>query len=95
MTTCTKRVQEPQGSCNIKALQFHWNMSLMAVSTARLSQLRDQRASPLVFSMEDEKRRAYNEFFVERMLSILTVEQTDQKREDLLTDLLLLGVKAA
>ena len=46
-------------------------------------------------SMEDEKRRAYNEFFAERILSILTVEQTDQKREDLLADLLSLGVKAA
>ena len=45
--------------------------------------------------MEDEKRRAYNAFFAERILSILTVEQTDQKREDLLADLLSLGVKAA
>jgi len=45
--------------------------------------------------MEDEKRRAYNEFFAARISSILTLEQTDQKREDLLADLLLLGVKAA
>ena len=67
----------------------------MAVSAARLGQLRDQRAGPLVFSMEDEKRRAYNEFFAARILSILTLEQTDQKREDLLADLLSLGVKAA
>ena len=66
-----------------------------AVSAARLGQLRDQRAGPLVFSMEDEKRRAYNEFFAARILSILTLEQSDQKREDLLADLLLLGVKAA
>ena len=54
----------------------------MAVSAARLSQLRDQRAGPLLFSMEDETRRAYNAFFAERILSILTVEQTDQKCED-------------
>ena len=67
----------------------------MAVSAARLGQLRDQRAGPLVFSMEDEQRRAYNEFFAARILSILTLEQTDQKREDLLADLLSLGVKAA
>ena len=79
----------------MEALHFHLNMALMAVSAARLSQLHDQRASPLVFSMEDEKRRAYNEFFAERILSILTVEQTGQKREDLLADLLSLGVKAA
>ena len=79
-------------SRQVEALHFHWNMALMVVSVAPLSQLRDQRADPLVFSMEDEKRRAYNKFFAER---ILTQEQTDQKREDLLVDLLLLGVKAA
>ena len=45
--------------------------------------------------MEDEKRRAYNEFFAEKILSILTQEQTGQKCEDLLADLLSLGVKAA
>ena len=82
-------------SRQVEALHFHLNMALMAVSAARLSQLHDQRASPLVFNMEDEKRRAYNEFFAERILSILTVEQTDQKREDLLADLLSLGIKAA
>ena len=82
-------------SRQVEALHFHWNMALMAVSTARLSQLSDQRASPLVFSMEDEKRRAYNEFFAEKILSILKMEQTGQKCEDLLADLLLLGVKAA
>ena len=82
-------------SRQVEALHFHWTMALMAVSVARLSQLRDQRADPLMFSMEDEKRRAYNEFFAERILIILTQEQTDQKREDLLADLLLLGVKAA
>jgi len=58
----------------VEALHFHWNMALMAVSAARLSQLSDQRASPLVFSMEDEKRRAYNEFFAEKILTILAPE---------------------
>ena len=82
-------------SRQVEALHFHWNMALMAASAARLGQLHDQRASPLVFSMEDEKRRAYNEFFAARILSILTLEQSDQKCEDLLADLLLLGVKAA
>ena len=82
-------------SRQVEALHFHWNMALMAVSAARLGQLHDQRAGPLVFSMEDEKRRAYNEFFAARILSILTLEQSDQKREDLLADLLLLGVMAA
>ncbi|WP_344982341.1 transposase, partial [Deinococcus rubellus] len=82
-------------SRQVEAQHFHWNMALMAVSAARLSQLQHQRAGPLVFSMEDEKRRAYNAFFAERILRILTMEQTDQKREDLLADLLSLGVKAA
>ena len=78
-----------------EALHFHWNMALMAVSAARLSQLQNQRAGPLVFSMEDEKRRAYNEFFAERILSILAVERTDHKCEERLAELLTLGVKAA
>ena len=82
-------------SRQVEALHFHWNMAMTAVSAARLSQLSDQRASPLVFSMEDEKRRAYNEFFAARILSILAQEQTGQKCEDLLADLLSLGVKAA
>ena len=82
-------------SRQVKALHFHWNMAMTAVSAARLSQLSDQRDGPLVFSMEDEKRRAYNEFFAARILSILTQEQTGQKCEDLLADLLSLGVKAA
>ncbi|WP_407542202.1 transposase (plasmid) [Deinococcus radiomollis] len=82
-------------SRQVEALHFHWNMAMTAVSAARLSQLQDQRASPLVFSMEDEKRRAYNAFFAERILSILTVEQKEEKCEELLADLLSLGVKAA
>ena len=45
--------------------------------------------------MENEKRRAYNEFFAARILSILAQEQTGQNCEDLLADLLSLGVKAA
>ena len=61
-------------SRQVEGLHFHWNMALMAASAARLGQLHDQRASPLVFSMEDEKRRAYNEFFAARILSILTLE---------------------
>ncbi|GAA5441211.1 hypothetical protein Dcae01_02746 [Deinococcus caeni] len=70
-------------------------MALLAVSAARLSQLQDQRAGPLVFSMEDEKRRAYNEFFVERILSILAVEPTDENCWKLIDKLLTIGVKAA
>jgi hypothetical protein len=52
--------------------------------------LSDQRAGPLVFSREEEKRRAYNAFFATRTLNILAQEQSGQKCEDLLS----LGVKA-
>ena len=82
-------------SRQLESLHFHWNMALLAVSAARLSQLQDQQAGPLVFSMEDEKRRAYNEFFVERILSILAVEPTDENCWKLIDGLLTIGVKAA
>ena len=39
-------------SRQVEALHFHRNMALMAVSAARLGQLHDQRAGPLVFCME-------------------------------------------
>ena len=42
-----------------------------------------------------EKRRAYNEFFVGRILSILAVEPTDENCWKLIDELLILGVKAA
>ena len=82
-------------SRQVESLHFHWNMALLAVSTSRLGQLCDQRASPLVFSMEDEKRRAYNEFFAQNILGILAIDPTDPKLHDLFADLLSLGVKAA
>ena len=82
-------------SRQVEALHFHCNMALMAGSSARLNQLQDQRAGTLIFSMEDKKRRAYNAFSAEKILSISTAEQTDQKREELLADLLSLGIKAA
>jgi hypothetical protein len=82
-------------SRQVEALHFHCKMALTAVSAARLSSLSDRRPSPLVFSRKDENRSAHTEFFASRILSILTQEQTDQKREDLLADLLSPGVKAA
>lgn len=78
-----------------EALHFHWNMALYSGSVARASQLMNQRAGPLVFSMEDEKRRAYNEFFAHRILSILPGNLTCKEFPPELADLLLLGVKAA
>ncbi|OLV15378.1 hypothetical protein BOO71_0000745 [Deinococcus marmoris] len=86
------------GDCQSRqaqALHFHWNMALHSVSVARASQLMNQRAGPLVFSMEDEKRRAYNEFFADRILSLLPGDLTCEKFAPQIADLLLLGVKAA
>jgi hypothetical protein len=81
-------------SRQVEALHFRWSMALTAVSAARLSSLSDRRPSPLVFSRKDEKRRAYNKFLAARMLSILTQDQTRQKCEDLLADLLSFGDQA-
>lgn len=82
-------------SRQVEGLHFHWNRARLAVSTSRLTQLRDRRASPLVFTIEDEKRRAYNGFFAESMLSILAAGTTGQKPEDLIASLVSLGIKAA
>lgn len=82
-------------SRRVESLHFHWNMAMLCVSVARLSQLKNQRAGPLVFSMEDEKRRAYNEFFAQRILSKLPDGLSDEKLWQQLESLLCLGVKAA
>ena len=89
-----------------EALHFHWNLALHSVGVTRASQLMNppvvtaavaskQRAGPLVFSMEDEKRRAYNELFALRILSMWPAELTCKEFGPEWADLLLLGVKAA
>jgi len=88
------------------AIDFHWNMSMLTVSLARAAQLENLRAEQehqqlegerrgMVFSMEDEKRRAYNNFFAQRIISMLPVNLSWEKCQSSLEKLLSLGVKAA
>jgi putative transposase len=80
-----------------QALHFHWNMAFLAISLARLEQLAQHpdTLESFVFSLEDVKRRAYNEFFAERIFRFLPFQQTFAKFKLHLDPLLNLGVKAA
>jgi hypothetical protein len=84
-------------SRSAKAMGFHWNASFLVVSLARAQQLLafEGDMQDFVFSMEDSKRRAYNELFAERIIRLLPAEvSVDKFRKDL-QDTLNLGVKAA
>jgi hypothetical protein len=92
------------------AIEFHWNAALMVVNLARAAQLQrllgattapggpaPHGAPPtdFVFSMEDEKRRAYNSFFAERIIRMLPLGETIEKCLALIKNALNIGVKAA
>jgi hypothetical protein len=79
------------------AIEFHWNAALMVVNLARAAQLQRHGAPPtgFVFSMEDEKRRAYNSFFAERIIRMLPLNETIEKCLALIKNALNIGVKAA
>lgn len=80
-----------------EAIHFHWNMSFLAVSLAKARQLLRHCASidSFVFSMEDAKRRAYNEFFADKIFRFLPQQHTLLYYPQQLDSLLNLGVKAA
>ena len=80
-----------------KALEFHWNASFLVTSLARAEQLLafEGDVREFVFSMEDAKRRAYNELFAERIIRLLPVELSFEKCLLLLENAMNLGVKAA
>jgi hypothetical protein len=80
-----------------KALEFAWNASLLTVSLARAQQLLtfEGDVQDFVFSMEDSKRRAYNELFADRIIRLLPVGLSLDKCLALLENALNLGVKAA
>lgn len=80
-----------------EAIHFHWNMAFLVVTLARLEQLARHPASldTFVFSLEDMKRRAYNEFFAEKIFTFLPFRQTFDNFKERLGSLLNLGVKAA
>ena len=84
-------------SRSANALEFHWNASFLVVSLARTQQLLEcnGESQEFVFSMEDAKRRAYNELFAERIIALLPAEVNLVKFRKDLQDTLNLGVKAA
>jgi hypothetical protein len=80
-----------------KALGFAWNASFLTVSLARAQQLLafEGDVTDFVFSMEDSKRRAYNELFADRIIRLLPVGLSLDKCLALVENALNLGVKAA
>ena len=80
-----------------QAIHFHWNMALFMVNLVKAEQLQKyQGESPAFsFSMEDAKRRAYNEFFADRIIRLLPFDLTRPKFFQLIQDALSIGVKAA
>jgi len=64
LTTCQMR--------SSLALHNHWNAALLTVSLVRAKALQElERGRPLVFGMEDAKRRAYNALYTQHLLSHL------------------------
>jgi DDE superfamily endonuclease len=84
-------------SRSAKALEFHWNTSFLVTSLARAQQVLvfEGELQDFVFSMEDAKRRAYNELFAERIMRLLPMEVSVEKFWEVVQDTLNLGVKAA
>ena len=84
-------------SRSARALEFHWNASFLVTSLARAQQLLafEGDLQDFVFSMEDAKRRAYNELFAERIIRLLPAEVSVDKFWEVVQDTLNLGVKAA
>jgi DDE superfamily endonuclease len=80
-----------------QALEFAWNASFLTVSLARAQQLLafEGDVRDFVFSMEDSKRRAYNELFADRIIRLLPVGLSFDKCLALVENALNLGVKAA
>ena len=80
-----------------QALEFAWNASFLTVSLARAQQLMafEGDVADFEFSMEDSKRRAYNELFADRIIRLLPTNLSFDKCLALLENALNLGVKAA
>ena len=80
-----------------QALEFAWNASFLVVSLARAQQLVafEGDVQDFVFSMEDSKRRAYNELFADRIIRLLPVGLSLDKCLALVENALNLGVKVA
>lgn len=84
-------------SRHAEAIDFHWNMAFFAVNLTRVEQRLSHQgqADTFVFSMEDAKRRAYNEFFAQKIFRFFPQSMTFDYYQSQLDSLLNLGVKAA
>ena len=84
-------------SRSAQGLEFHWNASFLVTSLARAQQLLvfEGDLGEFVFSMEDAKRRAYNELFASRIIRLLPAEVSVDQFWEVVQDTLNLGVKAA
>jgi DDE superfamily endonuclease len=84
-------------SRSVQAMEFHWNASFLVTSLARAQQLLvfEGDLQDFAFSMEDAKRRAYNELFASRIIRLLPAEVSVDKFWEVVQDTLNLGVKAA
>lgn len=80
-----------------EAINFHWNMAFLAVNLTQAEQRLSHQgqAQTFVFSMEDAKRRAYNEFFAKKIFRFFPQSLTFNNYQSQLESLLNLGVKAA
>ena len=72
-------------------------MAFLTLTITRLDQLSlyPDALDTFVFSIEDGKRRAYNEFFAEKIFRFLPFGETFSNFKHRLDSLLNLGVKAA
>jgi putative transposase len=82
---------------NTPALEFHWNTAFLSVNLARAQQLLDFHGhiNDFVFSLEDAKRLAYNQFLAQRIIRLLPPEINQHNIWLSLQNALNLGVKAA
>ena len=93
LTTCQLRSK--------KGLENHWNAAFLSISLVRAEQLlrltvlTGRPAEDLVFSMEDAKRRAFNELFARRILANLGLARRFDELKNHPSRPLDLGVKAA
>lgn len=80
-----------------KALEYHWNTAFLSVNLTRAEQLLEFQGNPadFVFSMEDAKRLAFNQFLAGRIIRLLPQEVNRQKLWNALQNTLFIGVKAA
>ena len=80
-------------STNAKALNFHFNASLVALNCARTEHYKKEQNKP--FSIESIKRENYNELYLNLIISKLGLKPDLIKNEQLYQELIAFGTIAA